>query len=804
MVAPRTAGGQGADTRPDTSWADTGVKRRRRPPPPAPADRVRQLLWLGLLGAAVVALWLRMLAAEPHLPLALQATSGGRILLAASPDAALQTAVGRTLQALVLADGRRIPATVALLPQSPRWVRDDAARQDLLALRTVLGQALHPPETAAVVAVVTAVTAVTAAAPARALTAQFDGDLQLQVLPRPRGLGGLGALPWVLGSLALALYLGAVVVALAHPGPAAQVYTVLAVVQSLNLLLIGAGSLPGLGVPGGLEQLELAWRLAADLAVAAALVHLLLLYPRRQPRATAASLLAWGVAAAGLAWLLLVKPAALWWWAQGLLLAAGGVAALLLQQRRGQPQHPQARLLQRLVCMHTGALLLLSLGLALAGRSSLAPPDMATADTPGTINMLNTLGTLGTLAWPMLLAVLLLVGPFLSRNRQLLRDFGLLVGVSGVAAGLQLLLLGLLGQHPLAVLGLALLVSLAVYLLARPWMLQWLAGPVPLGAERLFDSVYRAARALEQSPRQATQLLAGLLREVFDPLEVARSQRTATQVRLAADGSMLVVPVPHLPGQPSGALVLRHAQQGRRLFSLADVQLCERLLAQLRGAVAYDRAVEQGRAEERARIAQDLHDDIGARLLTLMYKAPNGEIEEYIRHTLQDLKTLTRGLAAGNQRLSHAAAEWKADITQRLLAAGCDLHWSFATDNDLTLTAVQWSGLTRVLRELVNNVISHAKASQVEITVSLEHGCLSLVVSDDGIGTQPQAWAHGLGLGGVRKRVKLLGGQVLWRPGPARGIRCEVTAMLLNPGTEPGTDPSSSPGTTSGQQPPPR
>ena len=224
--------------------------------------------------------------------------------------------------------------------------------------------------------------------------------------------------------------------------------------------------------------------------------------------------------------------------------------------------------------------------------------------------------------------------------------------------------------------------------------------------------------------------------------------------------------------------MLRHARRGRRLFTRNDLHLTEQLVEQLLRAVAYDRAVEQGRTEERTRIAQDLHDDIGARLLTLMYKAPNLEVEEYIRHTLQDLKTLTRGLAAANHRLSHAAAEWKSDITLRLAATGCDLHWSFSADRDLMLSVVQWSGLTRVLRELVNNIITHAGATQVEITAHFDRGRLDLTVSDDGQGRAPQAWAHGLGLGGVRKRVKLLGGQVQWQEQPQRGIRCEVRVPL--------------------------
>lgn len=304
-----------------------------------------------------------------------------------------------------------------------------------------------------------------------------------------------------------------------------------------------------------------------------------------------------------------------------------------------------------------------------------------------------------------------------------------------------------------------------------------------MSAERMFERLYRVARAIEQSPEQADQQVTDLLRELYDPITLVHDTQVESPARVSADGSTLVVPIPDTlaPGgssAPASGLVLRFAQQGRRLFTQTDARLSERLLEQLGRAVAYDRAVEQGRREERTRIAQDLHDDIGARLLTLMYQAPNPEIEEYIRHTLQDLKTLTRGLAAANHPLSHAAAEWKADIGQRLSTAGCDLHWSFSADKDFALSVVQWSGLTRVLRELVNNIIVHAHATQVLISAGFDRGRLTLQISDDGIGRAPETWSHGLGLGGVRKRVRLLGGQVTWAEQAGRGIRCDVSVPL--------------------------
>ena len=189
----------------------------------------------------------------------------------------------------------------------------------------------------------------------------------------------------------------------------------------------------------------------------------------------------------------------------------------------------------------------------------------------------------------------------------------------------------------------------------------------------------------------------------------------------------------------------------------------------------------QGRTEERQRLAQDLHDDIGARLLTLLYKAPSRDIEDYIRNTITDLKTLTRGLASGNHHLIDAAAEWRTDAGRRLEVAQVELDWSLHTDRDIELTVVQWSALTRVLRELVSNVIAHAQASTVWIRLQLDERHLMLSVEDDGIGGAPGQWPHGLGLGGVRKRVKQMNGDVQWTVGRHGGIRCEIHVKDFGP-----------------------
>ncbi|MBI5255285.1 MAG: histidine kinase [Burkholderiales bacterium] len=745
-LAAAEAEAASTDSTLDSRWVDQALLQRS----PAMARwmgwRLRVLVLLALLGSLGVFALLRMLSSLPHLDAQWRTAGASSIELVATGDARLRLKIGRLLRAIEMPDGRRIEADAALLQRSPRWIVSDVERQRQIELQELTGQALAQP----------------------VLRLSFDDGERIDVAPVPRGLTGLGLVFWLLCGLALLLYLIGVVVALASPNLANLLYALVALCQSTNLMLIATESMRGFGVAPEFARLDLQLRTLCDLGTVAAVLHACLLHPLRLPRAGWLSAGCWAIA--GVAWLRLAPGNATqhWWVIQGLLIGYGVVGVGVLSWSYRREPHPASIVLRRLGLAATGTLLLLTLAVAMVSRESLAQ---------------HTIATIGSMIWYVFFTSLVLLVPFMSRSQHLMREFAMLAGISTVATSLDLLFVAVFALGQFASLTLSLFVSLALYAGARQWLVSQLLGTGVLTAERMFESLYRAAREIEAAPRKAGDQLTRLLRELFEPLEVVRAPRTVSRTRVAPDGSTLVVPVPRLPGdnagEPAGSIVLRYARRGRHLFTSEDARLADRVLEQLRRAVAYDHAVEQGRSEERARIAQDLHDDIGARLLTLMYKAQTPEMEEYVRHTLQDLKTLTRGLAKSNHRLSHAAAEWKADITQRLDLAHCELEWSFTADRDIPLTVVQWSGLTRVLRELVNNIIAHAQATQVQIVGVYERGRLSLMVVDDGIGRQPETWSHGLGLGGVRKRVKLLGGEVRWRERSVRGIACEVRVPLL-------------------------
>lgn len=707
--------------------------------------RLRLLVVAALIGCLALFLLAREMAALPRVDASWRASTSDQVELAKAADPVLAPMVGQVLVA-VQADGRTVELRDSLtLQRSARWVIDDEARARHHLLHEQLDDVLSQP----------------------AVQFVFSGGRSALVQTAPRGFAGLPVMYWLLCALALLLYLVAMVVLLAKPNGRNLLYAVLVIAQAGNLVFIAIESTLDLALPASFANLNLPMRIGFDLVTAAAIVHAAALHPRRLPYATAIALVSWLGAFCLTALVSLGRLPFGWWWVQAAILVYGLTMVMLMSWSYQIEPHPFATVLRRFGLVTLATWLLLTASLA------------AAVTHPGV--HLN-IASIGSMIWYVFFASLLLLVPFLSRSQQIMREFSMLAAVSTVATSLDLLFVAVFSLGQFASLTLALFVSLAVYSGARQWVLNQLMGSNMLTTERMFEQLYRIAREVEAHPERTAMLLSELLRELFEPMEVVLAERSVSATRVSGDGSTLVIPVPSLGGETpaNGSIVIRFANRGRRLFTFEDARLTARIVEQLRRAVAFDKAVEQGRSEERARLAQDLHDDIGARLLTLMYKAQSPEMEEYVRHTLQDLKTLTRGLAAPNHRLSHAAAEWKADLTQRLTAAHVQLDWTFESDEDILLTVVQWSALTRVLRELVSNAIAHSRATHVDVSLTLRRDRLDLQVLDNGEGRNPRAWSHGLGLGGVRKRVKQLGGEVEWRELNPRGIGCRVTIRELS------------------------
>ena len=708
--------------------------------------RLRLLVLCALLGCLAVFALTRTLAAAPHLHASWRANPQGQVELVDSPDPVLALHRGQALVTMNGAGMPLFPVDALALQRSPRWMVEDA---DRLRQRQMHEQLF-------------------AAQSQTSVTLAFSDGRSVTVTPEPRGVTSLPVIFWMLVAFALALYLVSAVVLLANPSSRNLVYAVMGVCQAANLLFIAVESSIELGLRAPFLQLDMPARMAFDLITAAAMVNAVCLHPRRLPGSGWIALAAWAAVPVLLGLFAADRLPNAWWWTQGGVAALGALAIGLLSWSYQIEPHPFAIVLRRFGTVTLASWGLLTLALGASSQLTGMPHNIA---------------DIGSMVWYVFLGSLLLLIPFLARSQTFMREFSLLAAISTVATSLDLLFVAVFSLGQFASLTLSLFLSLAVYSGARQWILNHLLGSSMLTTERMFEQLYRIAREVEAHPERTPTLLSQLLAELFEPLEVTVVERPSRHTRVAGDGSSMLVPVPALsddPLVPHGSVMIRFAHRGRRLFTSEDARLTDRIVEQLRRAVRFDKAVEQGRSEERLRLAQDLHDDIGARLLTLMYKAQSPEMEEYLRHTLQDLKTLTRGLAASNHRLSHAAGEWKADLTQRLTAAHIELKWTFVFDEDITLTVVHWSALTRVMRELVSNVIAHAKAQQIEIHFSLDSDRIDLTITDNGMGREPRNWSHGLGLGGVRKRVKQLGGEVEWREVRPHGISCRVVIRELS------------------------
>ncbi|MBL8331105.1 MAG: ATP-binding protein [Rubrivivax sp.] len=197
-----------------------------------------------------------------------------------------------------------------------------------------------------------------------------------------------------------------------------------------------------------------------------------------------------------------------------------------------------------------------------------------------------------------------------------------------------------------------------------------------------------------------------------------------------------------------GALLALRFVQSLQAVEEANATLQARVAQRERElAAGYERIAalqrEQATQEERQRIMQELHDGVGAHLVSTLMRAQRGELSnpamsDAMRGAIDEMRVAIEALTGEDGDLGAAFANFRFRWDARLREAGLAPRWEVELPEEgLRLPPHDTLQLLRVAQEALVNVLKHAHARHVWVRLVRETGQLRLEVADDGRGLPP-------------------------------------------------------------------
>ncbi|MEG3147566.1 hypothetical protein U1839_23185 [Sphingomonas sp. RT2P30] len=317
-------------------------------------------------------------------------------------------------------------------------------------------------------------------------------------------------------------------------------------------------------------------------------------------------------------------------------------------------------------------------------------------------------------------------------------------------------------EQPIA-LALSVLAIGYLYFPLRALLWRWISGAHELSSDALFREAAVVAFSGSAQARRAGWR--ALLDRLFEPLEIAPGDDGIDAPAIREKGEMLELPAI----ADDTPLCLHFARRGRRLFGPPELSTARELITLMKEAERTRAEYGRGVAEERSRIARDLHDDVSAHLLTGLHRSDVALVRGDVRQALTEIRTIVSSMAGPALPLETALADLRFETAERLLAAGVTLDWPI--DDDAAMPAVvldytHHKALASSVREAVSNVIKHAGATTLTVTVVTGEPLLTLTLADDGVGPKTRHPVSGNGLGNIAQRLGEIGGTCTASAGP--------------------------------------
>jgi PAS domain S-box-containing protein len=297
----------------------------------------------------------------------------------------------------------------------------------------------------------------------------------------------------------------------------------------------------------------------------------------------------------------------------------------------------------------------------------------------------------------------------------------------------------------------------------------------------VFD-MYGRQLSLEEWP--ISRALRG---EHIQSIEIrVRFKATGLERTICCNGS----PIRDLNGNIVMA-ILTSADITERKRTEEALRRSEKIALQREQFQALAERLRRAREEERTRVSRDLHDQIGQILtaikldltwMTRRLPKANDEFGDRLKGAIglindgvRSVRKICSGLRPGvlDDLGLAAAIEWQANEFASRTGIQCDISVPAV---DVVLDGDQATEFFRIFQECLTNVMRHAEAKSVHVSLCQEHGDLILVVADDGKGFCESEVSNSLGFLGMKERAQVCGGaiQIVSSPGSGTTVTLRV------------------------------
>ena len=185
--------------------------------------------------------------------------------------------------------------------------------------------------------------------------------------------------------------------------------------------------------------------------------------------------------------------------------------------------------------------------------------------------------------------------------------------------------------------------------------------------------------------------------------------------------------------------------------------------------------ISKAAEQERIKIYRDLHDDVGSKLLSIVHAGRDHKLGELARTALVSLRDAVSRANSPEQPLADFVKNLREESCLRLEGTGHTVTWiQSGIIPDIILSSATVFHVNQIMRELVSNIIRHAQASEVTITIDCEGTDWNLQITDNGKGMEPCP-QQGNGLGHIRQRAQEIQCRLEWHNAQGTGLQTQLS-----------------------------